>query len=276
MKKYPSLSTLLLLVSFGLFARNAARADIPAPLQDIRIDQRLNEQIPLDLKFRDETGRDVKLGDFFGRRPVILVLAYYQCPRLCTLVLNGLVQGMLEMPLTAGKDFEVVTVSFDPRETPELAASKKESYLQRYGRPGAEGGWHFLTGEESEIRMLTDAVGFHYRFDPAKNQFMHASGIMILTPEGRLSRYFYDVKYSGRDLRLGLVEASQNQIGTAVEQILLYCFHYDPTLGKYSASVMNFVRVGGILTLLSIAVFVWRLTTSRMRPQVSVVTSIQP
>jgi protein SCO1/2 len=143
-----------------------------------------------------------------------------------------------------------------------LAASKKESYLQRYGRPGAAEGWHFLTGEESQIRELADAVGFHYRFDPDKNQFMHASGIMIATPEGRLSRYFYDVKYSGRDLRLGLVEASQNKIGSAVEQILLYCFHYDPTLGRYSASVMNFVRVGGVFTIVCIAVFVWRLRRS--------------
>jgi protein SCO1/2 len=226
-----------------------ARGEVPAALQDIRFDQRLNEQIPLELTFNDESGRAVKLGDYFGRRPVILVLAYYQCPRLCTLVLNGLVQGMLEMPLIAGKDFEVITVSFDPRERPDLAASKKESYVQRYGRPGAAEGWHFLTGEESQIHQLADAVGFHYRFDPGKNQYMHASGIMIATPEGRLSRYFYDVKYSGRDLRLGLVEASQNKIGSAVEQILLYCFHYDPTLGRYSASVMNFIRVGGIFTV---------------------------
>jgi protein SCO1/2 len=244
-----------------------ARGEVPAALQDIRFDQRLNEQIPLGLTFNDESGRTVKLGDYFGRRPVILVLAYYQCPRLCTLVLNGLVQGMLEMPLTAGKDFEVITVSFDPRETPDLAASKKESYLQRYGRPGAAEGWHFLTGEESQIRQLADAVGFHYRFDAAKNQYMHASGIMILTPEGRLSRYFYDVKYSGRDLRLGLVEASQHKIGSAVEQILLYCFHYDPTLGKYSASVINFVRAGGVLTIVFIAVFVWRLSRRGAVPQ---------
>jgi protein SCO1 len=244
-----------------------ARGEVPAALQDIRFDQRLNEPIPLELTFNDEAGRAVKLGDYFGRRPVILVLAYYQCPRLCTLVLNGLVQGMLEMPLVAGKDFEVITVSFDPREGPDLAASKKESYLQRYGRPGAAGGWHFLTGEESQIRQLADAVGFHYRFDPGKNQYMHASGIMIATPEGRLSRYFYDVKYSGRDLRLGLVEASQNKIGSAVEQILLYCFHYDPTLGRYSASVMNFIRVGGIFTVVCIAVFVWRLNRSVRQPR---------
>jgi protein SCO1/2 len=262
-----------------------ARGEVPAALQDIRFDQRLNEQIPLELTFKDESGQSVKLADYFHGRPVILVLAYYQCPRLCTLVLNGLVQGMLEMPLTAGKDFEVATVSFDPRETADLALSKKESYMQRYGRPGAAEGWHFLTGEESQIRQLADAVGFHYRFDADKNQYMHASGIMIATPEGRLSRYFYDVKYSGRDLRLGLVEASQNKIGSAVEQILLYCFHYDPTLGKYSASVMNFIRVGGIFTIACIAVFVWWLrrrntrTEFATRPQATpstLVEGVQP
>ncbi len=231
-------------------------AQLPPLLEGVRFDQRLNEQIPLDLKFVDEAGRRVELHQYFGSRPVILVLAYYQCPRLCTLVLNGLVQGMLEMPFTAGKDFDVITVSFDPRETCELAASKKEAYLHRYGRAGAADGWHFLTGEESQIRQLADAVGFRYRFDPAQNQFIHASGIMILTPQGKLSRYFYDVRYSGRDLRLGLVEASQNKIGSAAEQILLYCFHYNSTLGKYSASVMNFVRAGGILTMLAIGGFV--------------------
>jgi protein SCO1/2 len=267
MSKQLSKAIAVLAGAIILLSTTKTGAEVPAALQDIRFDQRLNEQVPLELKFREDSGRVVKLADYFHGKPVILVLAYYQCPRLCTLVLNGLVQGMLEMPLTVGKDFEVVIISFDPRETPELAASKKECYMQRYGRPGAADGWHFLTGEESQIRDLANAVGFHYRFDPAKNQYMHASGIMILTPEGRLSRYFYDVKYSGRDLRLGLVEASQNKIGTAVEQILLYCFHYDPTLGKYSASVMNFIRVGGIFTLVCIAVFVWRLSRNSQTTQ---------
>ncbi len=235
---------------------SAAVAELPQALQGIGFDQKLNAQVPLDLTFTDDTGRQVQLGDYFGRRPVVLVLAYYQCPRLCTLVLNGLVQGMLEMPFTAGEEFEVVTVSFDPRETWDLAASKKESYLARYGRPGGENGWHFLTGQESQIRPLADAVGFRYRYDPVQKQYIHASGITILTPEGRVSRYFYDVRYSGRDLRLGLVEASQNKIGSAVEQVLLFCFHYDAALGKYSASVMNFVRVGGIATMLAIGAYV--------------------
>src|SRR6185312_7620033 len=196
-----------------------------------------------------ETGKEIHLNDYFDGKPVILVLAYYQCPRLCTLVLNGLVQGMLEMNLDAGKDFNVITVSFDPREDWRLAASKKESYLQRYGRPGGEKGWHFLTGKEDQIKRLTEAVGFRYRFDPVQNQFVHASGIMILTPGGKISRYFYDVDYPGRDLRLGLVEASNNKIGSPVDQILLYCLHYDALLGKYSASIMNLVRLAGGGTL---------------------------
>jgi protein SCO1/2 len=231
-------------------------AELPRALEGVGFDQKLDAQVPLDLTFADEAGRKVRLGDYLGRRPVILVLAYYQCPRLCTLVLNGLVQGMLEMPFTAGDEFEVVTVSFDPRETWDLAASKKESYIARYGRPGAAEGWHFLTGQESQIRQLADAVGFRYRYDPVQKQYIHASGIMILTPQGRVSRYFYDVRYSGRDLRLGLVEASQNKIGTAVEQVLLFCFHYDAALGRYSANVMNLVRALGIATMFAIGGYV--------------------
>jgi protein SCO1 len=246
----------------------ASLGDVPQVLQGVGFDQRLNEQIPLDLTFKDERGRNVHLRDYFGEKPVILTLVYYQCPRLCTLVLNGLVQGMLEMKFSAGKEFEVVTVSFDPRETPELATSKKEAYLQRYGRAGAEDGWHFLTGDEQQIRKLADAVGFRYRWDETQKQYIHASGITILTPQGRVSRYFYDVKYSGRDLRLGLVEASQNKIGSPVDQVLLYCFHYDPTLGKYAASVMTFVRVGGGLTMLSIGAFVWSLSRGSRRRSV--------
>ncbi len=236
-----------------------------AGIEGVGFDQRLNHQVPLDIRFTDETGKSVQLGDYFGSKPVILVLAYYQCPRLCTLVLNGVVQGMLEMRLDAGKDFNVVTVSFDPREDWRLAASKKESYLARYGRPGAEKGWHFLTGEPDQIKRLTEAVGFRYRFDPVQNQFVHASGIMILTPTGRLSRYFYDVNYPGRDLRLGLVEASNNQIGSPVDQILLYCFHYDALLGRYSASIMNLVRLAGVGTMLAIGAFVMFLQRRHSR-----------
>jgi protein SCO1/2 len=237
---------------------------VPAALQGVGFDQRLNAQVPLDLTFNDETGQPIKLGDCFQGKPVILVLAYYQCPRLCTLVLNGLVQGMLEMPFNVGKDYNVVIVSFDPREDWQLAASKKEAYLRRYGRPDAASGWHFLTGEPEAIRSLTNAVGFRYRFDAEQNQFVHASGIMILTPTGKISRYFYDVNYPGRDLRLGLVEASKNKIGSPVDQVLLYCFHYDATVGKYSASVMNIIRLGGVATMISIVGFVVVLRRMRL------------
>ncbi len=252
-QKMRSLVTCLV---FAVCSAATSFAYSPPALKGVGFDQRLNQQIPLDVRFTDETGKPVQLGDYFGKKPVILVLAYYQCPRLCTLVLNGLVQGMLEMPLDVGKDFNVVTVSFDPREKWQLAASKKESYLRRYGRPGAENGWHFLTGEQDQIKRLTEAAGFRYRFDPVQNQFIHASGIMILTPTGKISRYFYDVHYPGRDLRLGLVEASNNKIGSPVDQILLYCFHYDATVGRYTASIMNIIRVMGVGTMLVICGFV--------------------
>jgi protein SCO1/2 len=238
-----------------------ARADsaLPPALREVGFDQRLDEQVPLDLPFRDEAGRSVQLRDYFGRKPVVLVLAYFKCPMLCTQVLNGLVRAMLDMPLSAGEDFEVLTVSFDPRETPELAAAKKKTYLERYGRPGAEAGWHFLTGEEDAIRRLTGAVGFRYAYDERNDQFAHASGILVLTPGGRISRYFYDVKYSPRDLRLGLVEASAGRIGSPVDRVLLYCFHYDPREGRYGPAVMNLVRAGGVLALLGIGLFVGAL-----------------
>ena len=229
---------------------------LPHSLERVGFDQRLGEQVPLDLSLVDEAGRQVKLGEFFREKPVILVLAYYRCPMLCTLVLNGLVQGLLDVDFDAGSDFQVVVVSFDVRETPTLAAAKKQSYVSRYGRPGAMSGWHFLTGPSESIQRLTEAVGFRYSYDAATDQFAHASGIMMLTPGGKLARYFYDVRYSGRDLRLGLVEAGAGTIGSPVDQILLFCFHYDPTEGKYGPAVMRFVRIGGVLTVLGICTFV--------------------
>jgi protein SCO1/2 len=249
----------------------AARADaqLPASLQGVGFDQKLDAQVPLDAEFRDETGRSVKLGDYFGNKPVILVLAYYRCPMLCTQVLNGLVQALLDVPLEMGRDYSVVTVSFDPRETPALAAAKKKTYLERYGRPGAEAGWHFLTGGQEPIARLTEAVGFRYRYDSVNDQFAHASGIMVLTPKGKVSRYFYDVSYNPRDVRLGLVEASNNRIGSPADQVLLFCFHYDPAEGKYGAAVMNFVRLGGVLTIFAVLgmVFVlWRQDRRKANP----------
>jgi protein SCO1 len=229
-----------------------AQTALPAALRDVVIEQKLNAQVPPDLVFRDESGRSIKLGDYFGSKPIILALVYYDCPMLCTQVLNGLVGSLKALSLDAGEQFLVLTVSFDPRETPDLAAAKKESYMGRYSRPGAAGGWHFLTGPESSIEALTQAVGFRYRYDDEKGQFAHASGIMVLTPQGKISRYFYGIEYSPRDLRLGLVEASNNQIGSPVDQLLLFCYHYDPATGKYGAVVMNFVRLGGAATVLTL------------------------
>jgi protein SCO1 len=244
-----------------------AQTELPPALRQVGFDQRLDAQVPLDLEFKDEAGRTIKLGDYFGSKPVILVLAYFRCPMLCTQVLNGLVRALLDIPFNVGKEFNVVTVSFDPRETPAMAAAKKKTYLERYARPSAEAGWHFLTGEQESIDHLTRAVGFRYTYDARNDQFAHASGIMILTPSGRISRYFYDINYSPRDVRLGLVEASANRIGSPVDQILLYCFHYDPAEGKYGAVVMNFVRLGGVLTVAAIGTFLfimWRQERRKM------------
>lgn len=249
-----------------------AESGLPPVLRSVGFDQRLDAQVPLDLVFRDEAGQAVHLGDYFGKKPVILVLAYYRCPMLCTMVLNGLVRALLDVPFQAGKEFTIVTVSFDPRETPELAAAKKRTYLERYGREGAAEGWHFLTGEEDAIQGLTDAVGFRYTYDAKHDQFAHASGIMILTPKGRIARYFYDVTYSPRDLRLGLVEAAENKIGSPADQILLFCFHYDPAEGKYGPVIMNFVRLGGVLTILGLGAFLtilWRGERRKARAKVA-------
>jgi protein SCO1/2 len=242
----------------GTLVRSAGR-QVPDILRRVGFDQRLNEQVPLDLKFTDETGNAVKLGDYFGKRPVVLVLAYSRCPMLCTLVLNGLVQGMRNMPFTVGREFNVVTVSFDPRETPDLAAAKKKTYIASYGRPGAAEGWHFLTGKPEAIKKLTGAVGFRYVYDAGQDQYVHTSGIMVLTPQGKISRYFYGIQFPSRDLRLGLVEASANKIGSPTDQVLLYCFHYDPAAGKYSARILNLVRAGGVLTVIAVGGMVWFL-----------------
>jgi len=249
------------------------QSSLPPSLRNVRFDQRLNEQVPLNLVFKDETGTPVKLADYFGKKPVILVLAYYRCPMLCTEVLNGLVRALLNVPFDVGKEFNVLTVSFDHRETPALAAAKKKTYLERYGRPGAENGWHFLTGEEDSIKRLTQAVGFQYSYDAKNDQFAHASGIMVLTPEGKISRYFYDINYPARDVRLGLVEASENKIGSPVDQVLLFCFHYDPMEGRYGPVIMNFVRLGGVLTVISLGIFMtvlWRQERRKARLEIGV------
>lgn len=240
---------------------------LPAPLREVGIDQRLNHQLPLDLTFTDDRGNSVALRTYFGSKPVILAPVYYECPMLCNQVLNGLVGALKSLSFDIGDEFEVVTVSFDPREGPEIAAAKKEGYLARYNRAGAGEGWHFLTGEQSAITALTDSMGFRYTFDSKTNQFAHASGIMVATPEGRLSRYFYGIEYAPRDLRLGLIEASSGRIGNPVDQILLYCFHYDPTTGKYGMVIMNFVRIAGLLTLAGLAVLILLLRRGGARKE---------
>lgn len=228
---------------------------LPPALQDVRIEQKLDQQLPLDLVFRDESGQQVKLGQYFGNKPVVLSLVYYDCPMLCTQVLNGMVTSFRVLPFQIGNEFDVVTVSFDPRETSALASAKKKvyiDYLPEKMRAGARSGWHFLTGDQASIDKLTEAVGFHYRYDAATKQFAHGSAIMLTTPQGKLSHYFYGINYSARDLRLGLIESSANKIGSPADQLLLYCYQYDPAKGKYGASIMRIMRVAGVATLLGI------------------------
>ena len=228
----------------------------PAILRDVAFDQRLGAEVPLDVAFRDEAGASVTLREYLGDKPVLLVPAYYECPMLCTIVLNGVVSALRALPFDVGKEFRVVTFSFNPRETSELAAAKKATYLEDYRRPGAAAGWHFLVGDEPSIAALTQAIGFRYAWDEASKQYAHATGIVVLTPAGRISHYFFGVEFAPRDLRLALVEASDEHIGSLVDQLLLFCFHYDPATGRYSRLALNAVRVGGVLTLAVLVAFV--------------------
>jgi protein SCO1/2 len=223
-------------------------------LRSVGIDQKMGANVPLDLPFVDESGRDVMLRQYFGK-PVILALVYYQCPSLCNMVLNGVLSAVKNLSLTAGNQFNVVAVSFDPRETPDMARTKKQTYMKDYGRAGAEQGWHFLTGSEKSSVQLANAVGFHFAYDAMTNQYAHPSAILILTPEGQVARYFYGINYPARDVRLGLDEASENHIASPVDQVLLYCYHYDPSNGKYGMVIMNVLRLGGLLTLGSLVTF---------------------
>jgi protein SCO1/2 len=248
----------------------ARAADARPPLlRDVGIEQRLGQALPLDALFSDELGRPVRLGQYFGRRPVILVLAYYNCPMLCTQVFNGLVSSLRVLNFDAGKEFEVVAVSFDPRDRPRDAAAKKKAYMDEYKRPGAALGWHFLTGGAGSIERVTKAAGFRYRYDESTGQFAHSTALYVATPEGKLSRYFYGIEYGPRDLRLALVEASNNRIGSAVDQILLFCYHYDPKLARYSAAIMSMVRFGGAMAVIILSTFLavmWRRDARRERP----------
>jgi protein SCO1/2 len=236
----------------GLGAANVK----PSILDKVGIDQRLNEQLPLQTTFHDESGRTVQLGEYFKDRPVVLALVYYTCPMLCSEVLNGLTSSLKMVQFTAGKEFDVVAISINPREGPADALKKRAGYIQRYHRPGSEVGWHFLTGDEPSIQAVAKAAGFRYTWDPSIQQYAHASGIMVLTPQGKLAQYYYGIEYSPRDLRLGLINASENKIGSLVDQLLLYCYHYDPATGKYSLAILRLVRVAGAATALGIGVLV--------------------
>jgi protein SCO1/2 len=234
----------------------------PELLKEVGIDQKLNDSVLLDLTFRDENGQTVKLAQFFGAKPVILSLVYYNCPMLCTQVLNGLERSLKDVPMDIGKQFNVVTVSIDPTERPVLASAKRALYVGLYGRPGAIDGWHFLTGDEPQIKQLANAVGFRYAYDSQSKQFAHASAIMMLTAQGKISRYLYGIQYSSRDLRLGLVDASEGKIGTPVDQILLFCYHYDPATGKYSLLISRIIKAAGILTILALGIGISLLARS--------------
>jgi protein SCO1/2 len=234
-----------------------AASVVPRPLREIGFDQRLDERVPLDVEFKDDQGRTVKLGEYFGRKPVVVAFVYYDCPMLCTMILSSITSTLGILSLEPGKDFELVMVSFDPRETAELAARKKAEYLHRYDRPATADGWHFLTGEPPSIERLTKAAGFRYTWDEETQQFAHPAGIIVLTPDGRLARYLFGLEYGARDLRFALVEASEGRIGTTVDAALLYCFHYDPMTGRYGFVVMRMLRVAGAATVVALGTFVF-------------------
>jgi len=234
-------------------ATGETRAD--TMLAGIDVQQKLGAELPKDARFRDESGREVTLGELLSGRPVTFVPVYYECPMLCSLVLEGFVKALRPLGFVPGKEFDVVVMSFDPKETPELAARKKAAYLESYGKKDTAAGWHFLTGSEDQIRRVTDAIGFSYVYDTRRDEYAHAATIVVATPEGKLSHYFFGVEYSTRDLRLGLVEAAAGKIGNVVDQFLLYCYHYDPSVGRYSAAVLNLVRLGSVATVSALLIF---------------------
>jgi protein SCO1 len=230
----------------------AASSSMPPALVNVGFEPPLNGQMPLDVTFRDETGRSVQLREYFGKKPVVLAFVYYGCPMLCSQVEQGVVGSLRMLSFNPGRDYEVVFISFDSRESPDMAASKKETSLSHFRRPETAAGWHFLTGSEESIEAVTHAANFRYTFNAKTNLFAHASGVMILTPDGRISRYFYGVEYPGRDMRLGLVDASAGKIGTPIDHALLFCYQYDPTAATYSASILKIIRFAGVLTILGI------------------------
>src|SRR5467141_2982581 len=249
---------MLLLASCALDAQTVpsnvgpTAATMPSALQNVGFEPPLNGQMPLDLAFRDETGRNVQLREYFGQKPVVLAFVYYGCPMLCDQVEQGVVGVLRMLTFNPGRDYEVVFVSFDSRETPEMAAEKKKKALAHFRRPETDSGWHFLTGAKESVEAATKAANFRFSFDAKNNLFAHAAGVMILTPDGHISRYFYGIEYPGRDMRLGLVDASAGKIGTPIDHVLLFCYHYDATAATYSASILKIIRLGGVLTILCI------------------------
>lgn len=239
----------------------------PPVLRDVNIDQLLNNQVPLDLEFRDETGKTVRLQEYFNDKPVILSLVYFDCPQLCTMELTGLLGCFKTLPMMAGKDFVSVTVSFDPREKPELARAKKEEYIRRLAKPEAAAGWHFLTGDEAQIEALTRSVGFRFVWDPVTKQYAHSSGIIILTPQGKVSRYFFGIEYAPRDVRFGLIDASQGRIGSLADQIILYCYQYDPERGTYGLVMTRLLRIFGGVTIVALVALILFLRRKEKQKQ---------
>ncbi|MEQ8789306.1 MAG: SCO family protein [Pirellulaceae bacterium] len=284
---------LLAIACGGLIVREAVTQpsgdSTPVELPEgVGVDPQIGRAIPLDLQFRDAQGREVELSDYFRKKPILLAPVYYECPMLCNLVMDGLVRSLRTLEHDVGRDFDVVIVSFDPRETPELAAGAKETTLRRYDRPGTADGWHFLTGQEEPIRQLTDSLGFHYRYNPDTGRYAHAAGLFLLTPDGRVARFFSGIEYSARDvqrlakssvattglefsrrdLRLGLAETSQQELASTADQVLLLCYHYDPTRGRYGLAIMNLIRVAGGLTVALMAVgFLWLFGRERSAPR---------
>ena len=247
--------------AFAQYAEGPKRSEPvdarPGALGKVGIDQKIGQQLPLDLVFRDEDGRDVKLGQFFGSRPVVLALAYYECPMLCTQVLNGMTGALKTLSFDAGKDFDVVVVSIDPKDNFRLAANKKQTYLTHYGRPQTASGWHFLTGSEASIKPLAEAIGFRYAYDANIKQYAHGAAIYVATPAGMIARYLLGIDFAPRDLRLALVEASHNRLGSITDQVLLLCYHYDPSAGKYGVAIINAIRVGFVATVTGFLVFLF-------------------
>lgn len=260
----PLVIALIVCATVSAWAQAAPKAELgqspanttPSILENVGIDQHLNQKIPLDLNFVDENGQPVQLRQYFGEKPVIITMVYYTCPMLCSQVLSGLTGTLVSLSgFDVGREFNVITVSFDPRDTPQAAMDNKGRYLKRYRRTGSEEGWHFLTGKQEQIQALAQALGFRYVWDEQNQQFAHASGIMLLTPDGRIAQYYYGIEYAPRDLRLGIVEASKGRVGTIVDQLLLYCYHYDPTQGKYGVVIFNVLRISALATIVVLGGF---------------------